>query len=140
MINVLAGARVILAIKPIDFRNYAEFTIMQSPRRRCVLRRGVDAVQHREKLVRFPKASWFEHRRRGRSESFELFGWVSSQVDLGALEAGMAEPERDLADVPCRLEGVHRTGVSKNVWCHSFFADGRLLTGSCYYVFGKDVF
>jgi hypothetical protein len=67
---------------------------------------SADAVQHREKLVRFPKASWFEHRRRGRSESFKLFGWVSSQVDLGALEAGMAEPERDLADVPCRLEGV----------------------------------
>jgi hypothetical protein len=38
-----AGIRVYVACGVTDMRNYAEFTIMQSPRRRCVRRRGGEA-------------------------------------------------------------------------------------------------
>jgi hypothetical protein len=33
MIAVAAGVKVLVATKPVDFRNYAECTIMLSPRR-----------------------------------------------------------------------------------------------------------
>jgi hypothetical protein len=39
MITVPAGLRVLIATKPVDFRNYAEGTIMLSPRRRTCGRR-----------------------------------------------------------------------------------------------------
>jgi hypothetical protein len=32
MIAVAAGVKVLVATKPVDFRNYAERTIMRSPR------------------------------------------------------------------------------------------------------------
>jgi len=31
MISIPVGARVVLDIRPVDFRNYAEATIMRSP-------------------------------------------------------------------------------------------------------------
>jgi hypothetical protein len=32
MINLPAGARILLATRPVDFRNYAESPVMRSPR------------------------------------------------------------------------------------------------------------
>jgi hypothetical protein len=44
MIQIPAGARVVLAMQPVDFPNYAEPKIMRSPRRRWERRRGVETI------------------------------------------------------------------------------------------------
>ena len=41
MIAVASGLRVLIAIRPVDFRNYAEHRIMLSPRRPLPQRRAI---------------------------------------------------------------------------------------------------
>ena len=41
----------------------------------------------------------------------ELLGWIRAQIHLCRLDAGMAEPERDLADIAGGLKRVHGTAV-----------------------------
>jgi hypothetical protein len=40
-------------------------------------------------------------------ERFELLCRIGAEVDLGALQAGLSEPKRDLPDVPGRLKRMH---------------------------------
>ena len=73
-------------------RNYAERRVMRSSRRQSCRRRGywpgslhiiigsTDAFQHRQEPVWRMEAARLEHRRRRRSEGFELPSWVRSQV------------------------------------------------------------
>ena len=51
--------QVLVATKPVDFRNYAERTIMQSPRRDVAARRGflVGFTPHISAFVR-PRSAW----------------------------------------------------------------------------------
>ena len=44
-------------------------------------------------------------------ERLELLRWVGLQVDVGGLRAGVAEPQRNLAQVARRLQRVERAGM-----------------------------
>ena len=48
MIAVPAGVKVLIAAKPVDFRNYTAHTIMRSWRREVAARRGflIDLTPH----------------------------------------------------------------------------------------------
>src|SRR5208337_908931 len=50
-------------------------------------------VQHGEKLVGCAKAAGLQYRRRHGGERVELFRGIGAQIDFGALQAGVAEPE-----------------------------------------------
>ncbi len=136
MIAVPAGVKVHLALGHTDMRNYAERAVMLSLRRGAAAGRGHLVGLTRHNLRCAPTCSaWrracgaesagLQHRWRDRSERFELLGRIGAQVDLRALKAGMAEPERDLANVSCRLQRMHGAGVAKDVRRDALFGDRR---------------
>ena len=45
-------------------------------------------------------------------ENLQLLLGIGAQIGLGTLDAGVAEPQRDFANVPCRRERVHRAGMA----------------------------
>ena len=53
-----------------------------------------------------------EIRGQGGLDGVQLLRRIRPEVDLGGLQARVAQPERDLPDVPRRLEAVDRTGVA----------------------------
>jgi len=69
MLTIPSGVRVLIATKPVDFRNYAERTIMQSARRIVANRRDFSSVllhiiwltsdggQHGQEFVRSTEAA-----------------------------------------------------------------------------------
>ena len=48
-------------------------------------------------------------------EDLQLLLGIGPQVGLGTLDAGVAEPQCDLANVPGRRERVHRTGMPQHL-------------------------
>jgi hypothetical protein len=51
MLTPPTGLKVFVATKPVDFRNYAESVIMQSPRGQMLGRRGVFVVLTQHNLL-----------------------------------------------------------------------------------------
>jgi hypothetical protein len=78
--------------------------------------------------------------RRHGGEGFQFFRWIGPKVGLCALEAGVAKPQRDLADVACSLERVHRAAMPQDVRRHALSRDRRLASGGDRDMFGQDVF
>jgi hypothetical protein len=88
------GADMLVATKPVDFRNYAEGTTMRSPRRDVraaaafssvslsIFRLASGRAQHGQELVGRVEAAALQHRRRHRGERFQLFGRIGTQIDL----------------------------------------------------------
>ena len=119
--------RIVVATKLVDFRNYAERMIMLSCWQfiaRCQqlivsitphIFSVADVVEHCEHLVGSAEPSRSQRWRLHGCEGFEFFRWIGAQVNLGALEGSMAEPERDLPDVVSGREGVHRAGVTQHM-------------------------
>jgi hypothetical protein len=80
-----AGVRIVVASRPVDFRNYAERRIMRSPGQSAarpldfpnaalrIIFGALLAVEHRQELVRRAEASSPEVRRRGGCQGLELF-------------------------------------------------------------------
>ena len=60
-------------------------------------------------------------------EDLQLLLGIGAQIGLCALDAGVAKPQRDLADVPGRRERVHRTGMPQHVRRNPLAKDRRLL-------------
>ena len=60
-------------------------------------------------------------------ENLQLLLRIGPQVALGALYAGMAKPQRDLADVTGRRERVHCAGMAQHVRSDALAKDRRLL-------------
>ena len=60
-------------------------------------------------------------------EYLQLLLGIGPQIGLGALDAGMAKPQRDLADVPGRRERVHCAGMTQHMRRDPFAMDRRLL-------------
>ena len=70
-------------------------------------------------------------------KDLQLLLGIGAQVGLGALYAGMAKPQRDLADVPGRRERVHRAGMTQHMRRNPFAEDRRLLCRRCFDVFSQ---
>src|SRR5215472_4569381 len=85
---------------------------------------SADAVQHGDQLVGCSETAGFEHRHRRHGERFKLLCWIRAKIDFRALKAGMAEPERDLSDIPRRVERMHCAGVAEEMRAHPFIGDG----------------
>lgn len=60
-------------------------------------------------------------------EDLQLLLGIGAQIGLGALDAGVAEPQCNLANVPGRRERVHRTGMPQHVRRNPLAKDRRLL-------------
>jgi|GEM_PF-3047418 len=65
--------------------------------------------KHRDQFIRRAEFAWLDAERRQRVEHLEFFGRVSAQVDLRALESGVTEPQRYLANVARRLRCAWRS-------------------------------
>src|SRR5262245_54427885 len=112
----------------IGFRNYAERTIMRSPRREVgpaagfslsllrIIRLATRRAEHSQELVGRAEATGLQRRRRHRAKRFELFAGIGTQVDFGAFQAGVSEPERDFPHVAGRLQRMHGAGMPQHVW------------------------
>src|SRR5262249_21873759 len=85
------------------------------------------------------EAAASQRERSDRCERFQLFRRIGAQMDVGALKAGVAKKERDLANVACRLQRVHCAGVAKDVGRNAFFGDRRLLFRRYRNMLGEDV-
>ena len=67
-----------------------------------------DVLQHGQKLIRRLEATALQRRGRHLGKCFNLLCRIGSKVDFGALDAGMAEPKRNLALIPGGLKCVTR--------------------------------
>ena len=122
-----AEIQVLVATKPVDFRNYVERTIMRSPRQEllpaaaflqvsfCIIRLASGRCQHGQQLIGRAEPAGLQHRRRHGGKRLEFLGRIGTQVDLGALQAGVSEPERDLSNVAGCLQRVHGTRVPQHM-------------------------
>ena len=71
-----------------------------------------NVVEHHDQRVsRRPEPAWLDRWRAVCGEDLQLFFRVGAQVGFGALDAGMAEPERYFANVAGRSERVHCAGM-----------------------------
>src|SRR3954447_2199536 len=73
------------------------------------------------------EAAGLDRGRAVRGEHGELLGRIGPQVVLGALDASVAEPQGDLADVAGSGERVHGTAVTQNVRCDALGCERRSL-------------
>ena len=94
-----------------------------------IISASAGSFQHREKFVGDLELASLQAEWRHGGEGFQLLGWIGPKVGLGALQAGVAEPQRHLADVSCRLERVHRTAMPQDVRRHPLTCDRRLAAG-----------
>ena len=98
------GLRVMVASKPIDFRNYVVHRIMRSPGGLTKIRAGVcrrstphnfgplPAAEHGQQLVGWSEPAGPEVRRCGCDQRFEFLAGIGSQIGLGTLKAGVTKP------------------------------------------------
>lgn len=80
--------------------------------------------QNLHQFVRgFPELAGFDQRGMMRIQKRELLGWIRTQIHLSRLDAGMAEPQRDLADIAGGVKRVHRAAVSQHMRGHGLCRD-----------------
>ena len=101
-----------------------------------IISASVGSLQHRHELVGNLELSSLQAERRHGGEGFQFFRWICPKVGLCALEAGVAKPQRHLADVACSLKRVHRTAMPQYVRRHALSSDRRLAPGSDRDMFG----
>ena len=70
-------------------------------------------------------------------ENLQLLLGIGAQIGLGTLDAGVAEPQRDFANVTCRRQRVHGAGMAQHVRRDPFSEDRRLLDSGNLNVFGQ---
>jgi transposase len=150
MLTSPAGLKVFVATKPVDFRNYVESAIMLSSRRRLAVAAGfwlglLRIIAGAAVFFSMARNLSGARNRPGLRMGGVMAASASSfsvgpQIALGASETGVAEPERDLAQISCGLERVHGAAVAKNMGRDALLRDGRLRLGGGVDVFGEDVF
>ena len=122
MIPVSADVKIWIAAGHTDMRRYAARGIMWSPGRPGTGRPRtgrislsiiwmVGLLQHGDEFVRRREPPWLEGGPARGCQGFELFGWIGTQVDLGALQTGMAQPQRHLSNIARGLQHVLSTAV-----------------------------
>src|SRR5665213_250270 len=81
----------------------------------CITAGGFCSSQHRKERVGGTEAPSAHCRRRYCHEGFKFFGWIGAQIDLGAFEAGMPEPQGHLSNIVGSQQSVHGTRMTQGM-------------------------
>ena len=90
----------------------------------------LEATQRGDQLIRGFEPSTFKRGWYNSAHRFKLLRWIGSQIGFSRLDVGVAEPERNLADIPGGLQYHHRRRVSQNMGGDSLFLQGWTTFGS----------
>ena len=81
----------------------------------------LEATQRGDQLIRGFEPSTLKRGWYNSAHRFKLLRWIGSQIGFSRLDVGVAEPERNLADIPGGLQYHHRRRVSQYMGRDSFF-------------------
>src|SRR4051812_25710945 len=91
-------------------------------------------LQQRDQLISGLEDAATQVWRHDRLHCIELFGRITTRVDLGGRQCGVAQPQRNLPDIPGTLQDDHRPRVPEHVGRDAFLGETGLLPSR-----GRDV-